>query len=117
MVRARGAGAVGARRRLAPTEHAVNQYRGADGELWQPRFPSAGLRACFDRALRSVKEYDEKVEYIHLNPVRAGLVSRPEDWRWSSYNEYAGMSADEQKKHCGLIVDRVRMPSDARARI
>ena len=61
--------------------------QGADGELWQPRF--------FDRALRTVKEYNEKVEYIHLNPVRAGLVSRPEDWRWSSYNEYAGMSAEE----------------------
>jgi putative transposase len=49
---------------------AVNQRRGADGELWQPRF--------FDRALRTVKEYNEKVEYIHLNPVRAGWVSRPE---------------------------------------
>jgi len=88
---------------------AVNQYRGAEGELWQPRF--------FDRALRSVKEYNEKVEYIHLNPVRAGLVSRPEDWWWSSCNEYAGMSAGEQNERCGLIVDRVRMPSDPRARI
>jgi putative transposase len=91
---------------------AVNQRRGADGELWQPRF--------FDRALRTVKEYNEKVEYIHLNPVRAGFVSHPEDWSrpaGSSYNEYAGMSADEQNGRCGLIVDRVRMPSDPRARI
>jgi putative transposase len=96
---------------------AVNQCRGAEGELWQPRFPSAGLRACFDRALRTVKEHNEKVEYIHLNPVRAGLVSRPADWRWSSYHEYAGMSADEQNERCGLIVDRVRMPPDPRARI
>ena len=88
---------------------AVNQRWGADGELWQPRF--------FDRALRSVKEHNEKVEYIHLNPVRAGLVSRPEDWRWSGHNEYAGTSANEQKERCGLIVDRVRMPSDPRARI
>jgi hypothetical protein len=31
----------------------------------------------------------------HFDPVRAGLVSRPEDWRWSSYHEYPGMSADE----------------------
>ena len=31
----------------------------------------------------------------HHNPVRAGPVSRPEDGRWSSYNEYAGLSADE----------------------
>jgi hypothetical protein len=26
--------------------------------------------------------------YIHLNPVRAGLVVRPEDWPWSSYPGY-----------------------------
>ena len=58
---------------------AVNQRRGAEGEPWQPGF--------FDRALRTVKEYNEKVEYIHLNPARAGSVSRPEDWRCSSYNE------------------------------
>ena len=81
---------VGARRRLAPTEHAVNRLGGEEGELWQPRF--------FDRALRTVKADNEKVEYIHLNPVKAGVVSRHEDWRWSSYNEYAGMSAEEQER-------------------
>ena len=53
---------------------AVNRCRGAEGELWQPSF--------FDRALRSVNEYHQKVQYLHPNPVRAGLVSRPEDWRW-----------------------------------
>jgi len=88
---------------------AINRGRGADGELWQPRF--------FDRALRTVQEYSEKVEYIHLNPVKAGLVRRPQDWRWSSFNEYSGMSADEQKRRCGLIIDRVKMPSDPRTRI
>ncbi len=35
----------------------------------------------FGRALRTVKEYKEAVEYIHLNPVTAGLVERAEDWR------------------------------------
>jgi hypothetical protein len=55
-----------------------------------------GKPRFFDRALRSVKEYNEKVEYLPLNPVRAGLVSRPEDGRWSSYHEYASMSAEEQ---------------------
>jgi len=94
---------------------AVNRLRGEKVELRQPRFPSAGLRACFDRALRTVKEYSER--YIHLNPVEAGLVSRTEDWRWSSCNEYAGMSAEEQKERCGLIVDRARIPADPRARI
>ena len=29
--------------------------------------------------------------YIHLNPVTAGLVERPEDWEFSSYREYVGL--------------------------
>ena len=87
----------------------INRRRAEAGELWQARF--------FDRALRTVKEYNEKVEYIHLNPVRAGLVGRPQDWRWSSVNEYSGISANEQKRRCGLTIDRVRIPSDPRTRI
>ena len=30
--------------------------------------------------------------YVVLNPVRAGLVRRPEDWRWSSYGATAGLA-------------------------
>ncbi len=29
--------------------------------------------------------------YIHLNPVRAGLVRKPEDWEYSSYQDYIGI--------------------------
>ncbi len=29
--------------------------------------------------------------YIHLNPVAAGLVARPEDWAFSSYRDYVGL--------------------------
>ena len=31
------------------------------------------------------------VDYIHGNPVRRGLVARPEDWQWSSARWYAGI--------------------------
>jgi len=87
----------------------INRRRGETAELWQGRF--------FDRALRTVKEYNEKVEYIHLNPVRRGLVSRPQDWRWSSVLEYSGGDAGEQERCCGLAIDRVRLPAAPRARI
>lgn len=30
----------------------------------------------------------ELVRYIHLNPVRAGMVKRPGDWPWSGHGEY-----------------------------
>lgn len=32
------------------------------------------------------------IRYIHLNPVRAGLVERAQDWRWSSLPAYLGLS-------------------------
>ena len=56
--------------------NALGRLRGEAGELGQPRF--------FDHALRTVHDYWEKVEYIHLNPVRRGLVVKTEDWIWSS---------------------------------
>ena len=31
----------------------------------------------------------EKLRYIHRNPVRRGLVDKPEDWPWSSFRHYA----------------------------
>lgn len=30
------------------------------------------------------------VEYIHNNPIKRGLVGRPEDWRWSSARDWSG---------------------------
>jgi putative transposase len=87
----------------------TNLGRGEEGELWQGRF--------FDRALRTVKEYMETVEYIHLNPVRRGLVSSAQDWKWSSVHEYSWISAQAQERRCRLRIDRVRLRADRNARI
>ncbi|MGO4882498.1 MAG: transposase [Bryobacteraceae bacterium] len=38
----------------------------------------------YDHWVRSAEEMEKIVRYIEGNPVAAGLVSRPEDWRWSS---------------------------------
>jgi REP element-mobilizing transposase RayT len=40
--------------------------------VWQPGF--------FDHLLRNGESYEEKWSYTRDNPVRAGLVERPEDW-------------------------------------
>jgi REP element-mobilizing transposase RayT len=86
---------------------AINHGRHEKGELWQERF--------FDHALRTVKHYGET--HIHLNPVKRGLVKRPEEWKWSSFPEYAGVDPAEQPGRCGLTIDRVRLPADENARI
>ena len=41
-----------------------------------------------DRNIRSPETLKAMVEYIHNNPVRAGLVDGPEDWFWSSAREW-----------------------------
>ena len=38
----------------------------------------------------------QKVNYIHLNPVRAGLVERAEDYRWSSARQWWGQAAEDE---------------------
>jgi hypothetical protein len=64
-----------------------------------------------------VKEYNERVEDIHLNPVRRGLVGDTRDWKWSSVHEYGGVSGEEQERRCGLRIDRVRRQADEDTRI
>jgi putative transposase len=38
----------------------------------------------YDRNIHSKEELGEKRNYIEQNPVRAGFVLRPEEWKWSS---------------------------------
>jgi hypothetical protein len=87
----------------------INRFRREAGVLWQPRF--------FDRALRTVREYHEKVQYIHLNPVKAGLVNRAEDWPWSSVHDYAGNVSQAPATTSALAINRVLLPADERKRI
>jgi putative transposase len=49
--------------------------------FWQARY--------YDRNIRSAEEFQEKLQYIHRNPVTRGLVARPEDWSWSSFRHHA----------------------------
>ena len=51
-----------------PTEILGSKLR----SFWQPGF--------FDHVLRHSESYAEKWDYVWRNPVRAGLVTEPEDW-------------------------------------
>lgn len=45
--------------------------------------------------LWSHKFVRQKLNYLHLNPVRAGLCAHPADWKWSSYRAYFPHKAGE----------------------
>src|SRR5690242_8552807 len=59
----------------------INSRRGRTGTLWEGRFYSCPVTteayalACY--------------RYIELNPVRAGMVAHPSEYRWSSYGANA----------------------------
>jgi hypothetical protein len=65
---------------------ATNHGQREKGGLWQERFPSLRSGQAFDHALGTVKDYLETAECIHLNPVKQGLVKRPDQvaWTWKA---------------------------------
>jgi putative transposase len=47
-------------------------------------------RRCYDHNCRTPETVRENIDYCHMNPVKAGLVADPGDWKWSSYAWYRG---------------------------
>lgn len=61
----------------------INRKRGRTGHVFERRHKAFHVKD--DAYLLGL------VKYIHLNPVRAGLVSSPENYLWSSHRAYLGM--------------------------
>ena len=74
--------------------HYFNKTYQRVGHLFQDRFLSEVV--VNDRYLLAVSAY------IHNNPVRAGIVKKPEDFPWSSMREYMGLQVNN-------IVDKDRI--------
>jgi len=49
--------------------------------FWQARY--------YDFNVHNEEKRVEKLRYMHRNPVRRGLVEKPEEWKWSSFRHYA----------------------------
>ena len=60
---------------LPPTVHDHAHYR-----VWN--------RRGYDMNVWSEKKIQEKLNYMHNNPVKRGLVAQPGDWPWSSWRYY-----------------------------
>lgn len=63
-----------------------NDRHSRTGTLWEGRYRSSLIDA--ERYLLAC------MVYMDLNPVRAGMVSGPGDYAWSSYGHYAGLRND-----------------------
>ena len=71
---------------------AFHKSHAALPRFWQRRF--------YDFNVWSRKKKIEKLNYMHMNPVKRKLVTRPQDWPWSSFSFY-------QRGDVGLVqIDR-----------
>lgn len=62
----------------------MNASKKAHRELtfWQRRF--------WEHRIRDEKDFERHADYIHFNPVKHGLCSRPAEWAYSSLHRYMG---------------------------
>jgi len=74
----------------------VNARLRITGHLWQGRFGSVVM---------DEEHLAHAVRYVSMNPVRAGLVARAEDWRWSSVSNHFSRRDSELVK-VAPILDR-----------
>lgn len=58
----------------------VKRHRNGEYALWQRRF--------WEHTIRNDADFERHVDYVHLNPVKHGLVSRVCDWPHSSFHAY-----------------------------
>jgi acetyl-CoA synthetase len=94
----------------------INELLGRSDSVWQPDY--------FDRYIRDVDHFNKTVRYIHNNPVKAGLCSTPDEWKYSSVSRNADtfvntdaasasappMTQEEAEKR-GLADKSVRVPT------
>jgi REP element-mobilizing transposase RayT len=62
---------------------AINKQQDRSGHLFQGPFHARRVTTDADLIHLS--------RYVHLNPVAAGFVARPEDWEYSSFRDYIGL--------------------------
>jgi putative transposase len=84
-----------------------NQIHGRSGTLWEGRYKSSLIDS--ETYLLTCHRY------IELNPVRAGLVSQPLEYPWSSHAHYATGACNSLITRHALFDQLTGEPSDFRA--
>jgi len=66
------------------------EYRG----VWQKRF--------YEHAICDYRDFKRHLDYVHVNPVKHGLVDWPREWPWSSFHRYVKLG-EYDPDWCGHV--------------
>ena len=87
--------------------------------FWQKRY--------YDFNVRNYRQFGEKLDYIHRNPVTRGLCSQASEWPWSSFVHYAtgvqGLveiesewTANRRERAAGRLCPAVELPHSSQTK-
>jgi putative transposase len=68
--------------KMLPKTEALSSVRARKGErgIWQRRF--------WEHTIRDDRDYAAHMDYVHINPVKHGLVTRARDWPHSTFHRF-----------------------------
>ena len=95
----------------APVGRKSVQFLQAKAPEWLPRIQvTRGMKVehrfwqagrGHDRNIDNARTLQRMIDYVHLNPVKAGLVARAADWKWSSAGWFEGVPTNR------LVLDTI----------
>ncbi|MBM91750.1 MAG: hypothetical protein CMJ35_09090 [Phycisphaerae bacterium] len=94
-------------------KHVIERWQELDAPILQDITTPSGTNRFWqhggghDRNIFTEYELQQKIDYIHMNPVVRGLVARPIDYKWSSMNWYAGHRENT------IPIDPIRKPTES----
>jgi putative transposase len=62
------------------------RYKYKTGKIWQHRF--------WEHAIRDEKDLKNHIDYIHLNPVKHGIIDDPYKYKYSSLNQFVAKGVE-----------------------
>ncbi|MEP6750034.1 MAG: transposase [Bacteroidota bacterium] len=88
---------------------AINKKYDRTGVLFQPKYKRAEVDNDF--------YFSWLIQYVHMNPVIAGLCKNPEDWKYSSYTAILGdkatkISVKEVREWFGGVAEFIRIHNE-----
>jgi putative transposase len=69
-----------------------SRIKKGEAAIWQRRY--------WEHTIRDEKDYERHFDYIHYNPIKHGLVSKPSDWLYSSFHKYLKLGYYDQDWGC-----------------
>ena len=102
----------GFRKLLSTYAHEFNIKNKRSGSLFRPKTKTICLNDEVEQNNKFASKQDyylNTFNYIHRNPVEAGIVKNEADWKWSSYRSCNGLGADSicnkelAMQICGLV--------------